>query len=29
VIITGAKTRQQIYEAFEAIYPVLTEYRKT
>eukprot|EP00038_Savillea_parva_P017794 m.21569 g.21569 ORF g.21569 m.21569 type:complete len:269 (+) comp3906_c0_seq1:207-1013(+) len=29
VIITGAKTRSQIYEAFEAIYPVLQEYRKT
>jgi transcription initiation factor TFIID TATA-box-binding protein len=28
VVLTGAKTRDQIYEAFEYIYPVLTEYRK-
>lgn len=29
VVITGAKSREQIYEAFESIYPLLTEYRKT
>lgn len=28
VVLTGAKERSQIYEAFENIYPVLTEYRK-
>lgn len=29
VVITGAKEQDQIYEAFEAIYPVLREYQKT
>ena len=29
VVMTGAKNRDHIYEAFEYIYPVLTEYRKT
>jgi len=29
LIITGAKTREQIYEAFENIFPVLCEFRKT
>lgn len=28
VVLTGAKSREQIYEAFEYIYPVLTEFRK-
>lgn len=28
IVITGAKTRDQIYDAFENIYPVLTEFRK-
>lgn len=28
VVLTGAKSRDQIYEAFEYIYPVLTEHRK-
>lgn len=28
VVLTGAKEREQIYEAFENIYPVLTEFRK-
>ena len=27
VVITGAKTREQLYEAWENIYPTLTEYR--
>eukprot|EP00123_Amoebidium_parasiticum_P006541 comp17467_c0_seq1/m.16920 comp17467_c0_seq1/g.16920 ORF comp17467_c0_seq1/g.16920 comp17467_c0_seq1/m.16920 type:complete len:150 (-) comp17467_c0_seq1:814-1263(-) len=29
VVLTGAKERTEIYEAFESIYPVLTEFRKT
>jgi len=29
IVLTGAKVREEIYEAFENIYPVLTEYRKT
>eukprot|EP01103_Thecamoeba_quadrilineata_P008178 TRINITY_DN17949_c0_g1_i1.p1 TRINITY_DN17949_c0_g1~~TRINITY_DN17949_c0_g1_i1.p1 ORF type:complete len:231 (-),score=36.33 TRINITY_DN17949_c0_g1_i1:140-832(-) len=29
IVLTGAKVRDEIYEAFENIYPVLTEYRKT
>eukprot|EP00696_Hemimastix_kukwesjijk_P008083 gnl/Hemi2/20230_TR6705_c0_g26_i1.p1 gnl/Hemi2/20230_TR6705_c0_g26~~gnl/Hemi2/20230_TR6705_c0_g26_i1.p1 ORF type:complete len:202 (+),score=25.59 gnl/Hemi2/20230_TR6705_c0_g26_i1:189-794(+) len=29
VVLTGAKVREEIYEAFEAIYPVLTEFRKS
>jgi transcription initiation factor TFIID TATA-box-binding protein len=28
VVLTGAKSRKEIYEAFESIYPVLTEFRK-
>ncbi|KAJ2491020.1 TATA-binding protein (TBP) [Coemansia sp. RSA 2050] len=28
IVLTGAKVREEIYQAFEAIYPVLTEYRK-
>lgn len=28
VVLTGAKTRDQIYSAFENIYPALVEYRK-
>jgi len=28
VVLTGAKTRDDIYTAFEQMYPVLTEYRK-
>jgi len=28
VVLTGAKTRLEIYEAFENIYPVLNEFRK-
>eukprot|EP01117_Protostelium_nocturnum_P004764 TRINITY_DN1727_c0_g1_i1.p1 TRINITY_DN1727_c0_g1~~TRINITY_DN1727_c0_g1_i1.p1 ORF type:complete len:213 (-),score=65.82 TRINITY_DN1727_c0_g1_i1:184-822(-) len=28
IVLTGAKTRNEIYEAFENIYPVLTEFRK-
>merc|ERR1712216_974451 len=28
VVLTGAKSRKEIYEAFEQIYPVLTEFRK-
>lgn len=28
VVLTGAKKRKEIYEAFEKIYPVLQEYRK-
>ncbi|XP_059070086.1 TATA-box-binding protein 2 isoform X2 [Cryptomeria japonica] len=28
IVLTGAKVRDQIYEAFENIYPVLTEFRK-
>jgi len=28
VVLTGAKTREQLYEAFENLYPVLTEFRK-
>ncbi|KAL6068657.1 Transcription factor TFIID, C-terminal, TATA-box binding transcription factor, variant 3 [Balamuthia mandrillaris] len=29
IVLTGAKVREEIYEAFENIYPVLTEYKKT
>jgi transcription initiation factor TFIID TATA-box-binding protein len=29
IVLTGAKHRDEIYEAFENIYPVLTEFRKT
>eukprot|EP01113_Clastostelium_recurvatum_P011348 TRINITY_DN1576_c0_g1_i3.p1 TRINITY_DN1576_c0_g1~~TRINITY_DN1576_c0_g1_i3.p1 ORF type:complete len:220 (-),score=24.86 TRINITY_DN1576_c0_g1_i3:113-772(-) len=29
IVLTGAKVRTEIYEAFENIYPVLTEFRKT
>jgi transcription initiation factor TFIID TATA-box-binding protein len=28
VVLTGAKFREEIYQAFEMIYPVLTEFRK-
>ncbi|KAG0229356.1 TATA-box-binding protein [Actinomortierella wolfii] len=28
IVLTGAKVREEIYQAFEAIYPVLNEYRK-
>ncbi|KAI9296594.1 TBP-domain-containing protein [Neoconidiobolus thromboides FSU 785] len=28
IVLTGAKVRSEIYQAFEAIYPVLTEFRK-
>ncbi|KAI8322798.1 TBP-domain-containing protein [Martensiomyces pterosporus] len=28
IVLTGAKVRGEIYQAFEAIYPVLTEFRK-
>ncbi|KAJ2711029.1 TATA-binding protein (TBP) [Coemansia spiralis] len=28
IVLTGAKVRDEIYQAFEAIYPVLTEFRK-
>eukprot|EP00033_Pygsuia_biforma_P003165 GCRY01003473.1.p1 GENE.GCRY01003473.1~~GCRY01003473.1.p1 ORF type:complete len:237 (+),score=13.51 GCRY01003473.1:71-712(+) len=29
VVLTGAKKREEIYEAFENIYPVLCEFKKT
>jgi len=29
IVLTGAKVREEIYEAFENIYPVLTEFRKS
>jgi len=29
IVLTGAKVREEIYEAFENIYPVLTAFRKT
>jgi len=29
IVLTGAKVRDEIYEAFENIYPVLTEFKKT
>jgi len=29
VVLTGAKIRDELYQAFEHIYPVLTEFRKT
>jgi transcription initiation factor TFIID TATA-box-binding protein len=28
IVLTGAKVREEIYEAFENIYPVLAEYKK-
>ncbi|KAI9210781.1 hypothetical protein DS838_004340 [Geotrichum bryndzae] len=28
IVLTGAKQREEIYAAFEAIYPVLSEFRK-
>ncbi|KAK9446573.1 transcription factor TFIID-domain-containing protein [Limtongia smithiae] len=28
IVLTGAKVREEIYQAFEAIYPVLKEFRK-
>ena len=29
IVLTGAKQREEIYDAFEAIYPVLSEFRKS
>jgi transcription initiation factor TFIID TATA-box-binding protein len=29
IVLTGAKVREEIYQAFENIYPVLTEFRKS
>lgn len=29
IVLTGAKQREEIYQAFEAIYPVLSEFRKS
>lgn len=29
IVLTGAKVRDEIYEAFENIYPILSEFRKT
>ncbi|KCZ75103.1 TATA-box-binding protein, partial [Anncaliia algerae PRA109] len=29
IVLTGAKLRNEIYEAFDNIYPVLTQYRKS
>nr|AAA79367.1 TATA binding protein [Pneumocystis carinii] len=29
IVLTGAKVREEIYQAFEAIYPVLSEFRKS
>ena len=29
IVLTGAKIREDIYQAFENIYPVLTKYRKS
>jgi len=29
IVLTGAKVREEIYQAFENIYPVLTDFRKT
>ena len=29
IVLTGAKVREEIYSAFEAIYPVLSEFRKS
>nr|KAF6508499.1 TATA-box binding protein [Rousettus aegyptiacus] len=29
VVLTGAKVRAEIYEAFENIYPILKGFRKT
>lgn len=28
IVLTGAKVREEIYQAFENIYPVLTEFKK-
>jgi transcription initiation factor TFIID TATA-box-binding protein len=28
IVLTGAKVREEIYQAFDTIYPVLVEYRK-
>jgi transcription initiation factor TFIID TATA-box-binding protein len=28
VVLTGAKVREDLYDAFNNIYPVLTEFRK-
>ena len=29
IVLTGAKSREDIYQAFENIYPVLQEFRKS
>jgi transcription initiation factor TFIID TATA-box-binding protein len=29
IVLTGAKVRDEIYTAFENIYPVLTEFKKS
>lgn len=29
IVLTGAKHRQEIYDAFDAIYPVMSEFRKS
>ena len=29
LVLTGAKVREEIYQAFELIYPVLIRFRKT
>jgi len=29
IVLTGAKVREEIYQAFELIYPVLSDFRKT
>jgi len=28
IVLTGAKVREEIYQAFELIYPVLNDFRK-
>jgi len=28
IVLTGAKVREEIYQAFEMIYPVLSDFRK-
>lgn len=29
LVLTGAKVREEMYQAFELIYPVLSDFRKT
>jgi TATA-box binding protein (TBP) (component of TFIID and TFIIIB) len=29
IVLTGAKVREEIYQAFELIYPVLSDFRKS